>query len=56
VKNNSEDNTDDDEDPNNRSQSLLVVDKHENGTIVVKNEMDVMYVPLTDEKSQLELN
>jgi protein-L-isoaspartate(D-aspartate) O-methyltransferase len=56
VKNNSEDNTDDDEDPNNRSQSLLVVDKHENGTIVVKNEMDVMYVPLTDEKSQLVLN
>ena len=36
------------------SQSLMVIDKNEKGEIKYKDEMGVVYVPLTDEKHQLE--
>jgi len=36
------------------SQSLMVIDKNEKGELKYKDEMGVVYVPLTDEKHQLE--
>jgi len=38
----------------NESQSLMVIDKNEDGEIEYRDEMGVVYVPLTDEKHQLE--
>ena len=38
----------------NESQSLMVIDKNEDGEIEYRDEMGVVYVPLTDEEHQLE--